>query len=62
VTVQLDEPLHARMLQASLVQVTGVPSHVPASVHISECVHICPSSQARPGLGVDVQVAVPLQS
>jgi hypothetical protein len=60
VTVHEALPLHVSVLQASSVQVIGVPPQVPAA-HTSSCVQASPSSHAEPSArGVSVQVAVPL--
>ncbi len=44
VSVQLDVPLHARVMHVVVVHVIAVPPHVPAP-HVSVCVQALPSSQ-----------------
>lgn len=58
VTAQVAVPLHARVLQVSLVHVMAVPTHVPAT-QVSVWVHMLPSLQGAV-VGVLEQVAVPL--
>lgn len=48
VTVQLDVPLHARVLHASSLQVIGVPLHMPLELHWSAKVQALPSLHAVP--------------
>ena len=62
VEVQVAVPLQARVLQVSLVQVTAVPAQTPDELQTSVCVQAMLSLQGSPVLGVEVQVAVPLQA
>jgi hypothetical protein len=63
VTVQLLVPLHARVAQASSLQVMVVPVQAPAPSQWSPKVQALPSLHAVDvGLGVTVQVAVPLHA
>jgi hypothetical protein len=48
VTVQLDVPLHARVLHASLTQLTGSPAQTPLALQASPKVHAFPSSHTVP--------------
>ena len=61
VTVQLDVPLHVRVLHVSEVQVMAVPTHSPLLEQVSLNVQALPSSHVAPVLGVTVQLDVPLQ-
>src|SRR6266480_6495286 len=61
VTVQLDVPLHVRVLHVSEVQVMAVPTHSPLLEQVSLNVQALPSSHVAPVFGVTVQLAVPLQ-
>src|SRR5436309_748846 len=61
VTVQLDVPLHVRVLHWSEVQVIAVPTHWPLPSQVSLKEQASPSSQLVPVSGVTVQLDVPLQ-
>src|SRR5207249_671907 len=61
VTVQLAVPLQVRVLHWSEVQVMTVAARRAALVQVSLNEQALPSSQAVPGRGVTVQLAVPLQ-
>jgi hypothetical protein len=63
VDVQVDVPLQASVVHefGSVVQVIGVPTQVPAPLHVSENVQALPSLQVPLVLGVDAHVDVPLQ-
>src|SRR5438477_9494970 len=61
VTVQLDVPLHVRVLHVSEVQVMAVPTHSPLLEQVSLNEQALPSSHVAPVFGVTVQLAVPLQ-
>jgi hypothetical protein len=60
VIVQVAVPLQVRIMQASLVQVTGMPTHVPELLQVSPEVHWLLSEQGVPVCTVWVHVAVPL--
>src|SRR5438309_2972741 len=61
VTVQLDVPLHVRVLHVSEVKVMAMPTHCPPPSQVSLNVQALPSSQLVPVSGVTAQLAVPLQ-
>jgi len=60
VTVQVEVPLHARVLHWSSEHVIGVPpAQVPELLQVSPWVQAFASSQATPVFGVTAQVEVP---
>jgi hypothetical protein len=62
VTVQVEVPLHARLLHVSPVHAIEVPAQIPVAEHLSLYVQAAASSQLEPDFGVTVHAAVPLQA